>query len=81
MHNLYLRFTGGEGYLINMNWFTFGKESVLINGKLIQNLTVADEEHIGSWQIAYNTAADSMIFGLQLCSGCSKGRRSYSDSM
>ncbi|MEE3405862.1 MAG: carbohydrate-binding protein, partial [Acutalibacteraceae bacterium] len=23
-HNVYVRFTGGEGYLVNMNWLTFG---------------------------------------------------------
>ncbi|RCX14817.1 dockerin type I repeat protein [Anaerobacterium chartisolvens] len=26
-HNLYLKFTGGSGYLFNVNWFTFGKET------------------------------------------------------
>jgi xylan 1,4-beta-xylosidase len=31
-HDLYLKFTGESGYLFNMNWFTFGKESV--SGKL-----------------------------------------------
>ncbi len=27
-HDLYLKFTGGSGYLFNLNWFTFGKESI-----------------------------------------------------
>ena len=28
-HDLYLKFTGESGYLINLNWFTFGKELLL----------------------------------------------------
>lgn len=31
-HDLYLKFTGGSGYLFNINWFTFGTGS--ISGKL-----------------------------------------------
>ncbi len=27
-HSLYLKFTGGSGYLFNLNWFVFGKETV-----------------------------------------------------
>jgi len=26
-HDLYLKFTGGSGYLFNLNWFRFGKGS------------------------------------------------------
>jgi alpha-L-fucosidase 2 len=32
-HDLYLKFTGESGYLINLNWFTFGTGSV-VTGKL-----------------------------------------------
>jgi len=28
IHNVYLKFTGGSGYLFNINWFKFIKESV-----------------------------------------------------
>lgn len=28
VHNLYIKFTGGSGYLFNLNWFTFNKGSV-----------------------------------------------------
>jgi len=31
-HDLYLKFTGESGYLLNMNWFIFGKE--IVSGKL-----------------------------------------------
>lgn len=27
-HDLYLKFTGGSGYLFNLNWFTFGKTNM-----------------------------------------------------
>ena len=33
-HDLYLKFTGGSGYLFNLNWFTFGKGSVVKTGDI-----------------------------------------------
>lgn len=63
VHNLYLRFTGGEGYLMNLNWFTFGKERVPVNGKLIRDLQVFDTENAAGYAIAYNTQEGSPIFG------------------
>lgn len=63
MHNLYLKFTGGEGYLMNLNWFTFGKERIPVNGKLIRDLQILDTENAASYAIAYNTQEGSAIFG------------------
>ena len=62
-HNLYLKFTGGDGYLINVDNFKFGKESVPLNGTRIKNLNVLDNENIGDWSIAYNFDKGSKLFG------------------
>ncbi|MFW5960318.1 MAG: carbohydrate-binding protein, partial [Chitinivibrionales bacterium] len=35
-HDLYLRFTGGEGYLFNLNWFQFISESVATGKRYIK---------------------------------------------
>jgi len=29
IHDLYLKFTGGSGYLLNINWWKFGKTAVI----------------------------------------------------
>ncbi|MDE5563613.1 MAG: carbohydrate-binding protein, partial [Oscillospiraceae bacterium] len=63
IHNLYIKFTGGDGYLMNLNHFVFSKEAVPMNGKLIKNLLVSDMEHISGWALANNTAVGSLIFG------------------
>ncbi len=62
-HNLYIKFTGGEGYLVNMNWFKFNKESVPVNGVLAENLLVNDTENASDWKFAENAAAGSLVFG------------------
>lgn len=62
-HNLYLKFTGGEGFLLNINNFIFNRESIKLNGTLIQNLSVNDLENISYWSIAENFSNDSAIFG------------------
>lgn len=62
-HNLYLKFTGGEGYLFNINYFTFGRETVPLNGTLIQNLLVNDGENAGDWSIAADTAQGGLLYG------------------
>ena len=33
-HDLYLKFTGESGYLINFNWFSFSKDEITEPGKL-----------------------------------------------
>lgn len=62
-HNLYLKFTGGDGYLLNVNNFVFNKKSIPLNGKLIKNLNVSDSENIADWSISYNFNKDTMLFG------------------
>ena len=62
-HNLYIKFTGGEGYLVNMNWFQFNKEAIPVDGILAKNLLVNDTENGGDWKFAENAAAGSPVFG------------------
>ncbi len=61
--NLYIKLTGGEGYLLNMNWFTFGKDAIPVNGRLITNLLINDTDHMGSWLLSDNAQVGSLIFG------------------
>ena len=63
VHNLYLKYTGGEGYLLNVDWFTFGKERIPVNGRLVQDLRVQDAENASAWKIAFDSAAGSPVFG------------------
>ncbi len=62
-HDLYIRFTGGEGYLVNLNWFTFGKEALPVNGMYFKNLTIQDTENSEDWTFAENLAVGSKVFG------------------
>ena len=61
--NLYIRFTGGDGYLMNMDSFVFGRGSVPLSGKLIKNLTVLDTEHSESWAIGSALGTGKLMFG------------------
>ncbi len=63
MHNLYIKFTGGEGYLINMDYFTFQKDAIPMNGALFTNVVVNDSSTMDSWKIAYNAQFGSLLFG------------------
>ena len=62
-HNLYMRFTGGDGYLLNMDSFVFGKEIVPVGGKLIQDVSVSESAHPLSWEVADQVSAGSPVFG------------------
>ncbi|MGN0621078.1 MAG: carbohydrate-binding protein, partial [Porcipelethomonas sp.] len=62
-HTIYLKFTGGEGYLFNINNFVFGRESIPLNGKLIKNLMVNDSENSADWSIAEGLTGGSLIYG------------------
>ena len=62
-HNLYLKFTGGEGYLLNMDSFVFGKDEIPLSSKLIKNVSVKDTANPLSWTIEENAQTGSMIFG------------------
>lgn len=61
-HNLYLKFTGGESYLFNVNNFIFSKEAVPMNGRLVKNLLVYDTLNPNDWKITDDAAVGSLIF-------------------
>ncbi len=61
-HSLYLKFTGGEGYLFNVNSFIFGKEAIPLNGRLIKNLQILDTMNPGDWKIQDGAAVGSKMF-------------------
>ncbi|MDO5149391.1 MAG: carbohydrate-binding protein [Oscillospiraceae bacterium] len=62
-HTVYLKFTGGEGFLFNINSFVFGREAIPVSGKLISNLTVNDTENGFDWLIGENFTSGSLIYG------------------
>ena len=62
-HNLYIKFTGGEGYLMNVNYFSFSKDSIPVNGILGENLIVSDSENGADWKFAENAVVGSPVFG------------------
>ncbi len=62
-HTLYLKFTGGEGYLFNINNFVFGSETIPLSGKLIKNLVVNDSENSVDWLIGEELTNGSLIYG------------------
>ncbi|MDE7226357.1 MAG: carbohydrate-binding protein, partial [Ruminococcus sp.] len=53
VHNLYMKFTGGEGYLLNADSFVFGTESITVSGKLFKDVKVTEQAGPDSWKIAY----------------------------
>lgn len=62
-HDLYVRFTGGEGYLVNLNWLMFSTDSIPLNGKYFTNLTVYDTENSADWLVSAAPAAGGAVFG------------------
>lgn len=62
-NKVYLKFTGGEGYLLNIDSFVFGKEAIPMSGKLISNLTVYDEANMANWSIVENLSEDMLVYG------------------
>lgn len=62
-HDLYLKFTGGEGYLVNLNWFSFSKEMIASDGRLARNLLVYDNENASDWKFSDNLAVNAPVFG------------------
>ncbi len=50
-HDLYLKFVGGEGYLLNMDSFVFGKEFLPINGKYFTDVLVSETAVPDKWMI------------------------------
>ena len=62
-HNVYLKFTGGEGFLFNINNFVFGRTSVSMDGRLIKNLSVKDEKYGNNWILTDNLKDGELIYG------------------
>lgn len=62
-HDLYLKFTGGDGYLVNINYFVFEKKAIPQNGKLIHELTILDTENSADWKISDGADIGTLIFG------------------
>ena len=62
-HNLYLKFTGGEGYLVNVDSFVFGKDAIPLGGDVFKNVEVTAQANSLVWQIEKNAAVGSLIFG------------------
>ncbi len=62
-HTLYLKFTGNEGYLFNINNFIFGRDAIPLNSKLIKNLVVNDSENSADWSICESFVNGSLIYG------------------
>jgi len=42
-HDLFIKFTGGEGYLVNLDSFVFGKDKLPLSGKLFNDVQVTDQ--------------------------------------
>jgi hypothetical protein len=62
-HNLYIKFTGGEGYLMNADSFIFGKDAIPMTGKLFAEVFVDDSANPNSWNIGYDAQVGSKFFG------------------
>lgn len=62
-HNLYLRFTGGSGYLLNADSFVFGRDALPVNGRLFRNLLIADTAYPNDWVLADNAKVGSQVYG------------------
>lgn len=62
-HTVYLKFVGGDGYLLNIDSFKFGKEAKPISGKYVQNLSVIDTANIAGWGLDTQAAVGDLIFG------------------
>ena len=62
-HNVYLRFAGGDGYLLNVDSFVFGEEEIPVNGRLFTHLNISESAYPDDWGIADNTQIGSKIYG------------------
>ncbi|MDE6502036.1 MAG: carbohydrate-binding protein [Ruminococcus sp.] len=63
VHNLYIKFTGGDSYLMNADSFVFGKETAIINGKYFTHAVVNESANAYSWGIEDNAQVGSLVFG------------------
>ena len=61
-HDLYIKFTGGDGCLVNLDSFVFGRDAVPLSGKLFKNVQVTSQANPDFWQIS-TAAVGSPVFG------------------
>lgn len=50
-HDLYLKFTGGEGYLLNVDSFVFGKNPLPLSGVLFRDVVLSESALPEKWSI------------------------------
>ncbi len=62
-HNLYVKFTGGDGYLLNADSFVFSEKAVPLSGMLFNEVEVAEGALPLLWKIGQKAAIGSQIFG------------------
>ncbi|MBO5572606.1 MAG: carbohydrate-binding protein [Ruminococcus sp.] len=60
--DLCLKFTGGEGYLVNVDSFVFGKDRIPLSGKLFKDVQVASGANPDSWTIGTDAQVGSKFF-------------------
>lgn len=63
IHNLYVKFTGDEGYLLNMDSFVFSEQKIPLGGDLFKDVQVSENALPDSWSIGKNANTGSLIFG------------------
>lgn len=63
IHDLYIKFTGGEGYLMNADSFIFSRYPAFMNGKYFTQAMVSKSANPQSWEIAEDAQVGSLIFG------------------
>ncbi len=62
-HDLYIKFTGGEGYLMNADSFIFGKDPLPLNSEFFRDVKVAEQANPIAWDIGTGAEVGSRIFG------------------
>ncbi len=62
-HDLYIKFTGGEGYLMNVDSFIFGKDPLPLNSEFFRDVKVAEQANPIAWDIGTGAEVGSRIFG------------------
>ncbi|MBQ8927054.1 MAG: carbohydrate-binding protein [Oscillospiraceae bacterium] len=59
-HKVYVKFTGGEGYLVNLNWFTFSHDA---QGRLIKDVRFLDTTYGSAYSLSDNAGVGSLVYG------------------
>lgn len=63
IHNLYIKFNGGEGYLMNADSFIFDEDTAIMTGKYFTHATANKLANAYVWEIEENAQVGSLIFG------------------